>query len=104
MNGVRIIARSATFWLVSISLLRRKIREKTNIIDIIRLPEIGVVFVGVIAGILAVTGGVMRAVIKIIEPIRKHKITGESHAKALDTDESQRNLTKHARQDTNGNI
>ena len=52
-----------------------KIWSKNNVIDFIRLPEIGLVFIEVMAGILAVAGGVVMAVMKIIEPVRKQRIT-----------------------------
>lgn len=77
-----------------------KMTYKDNVIDFIRLPEIGVGFVEVMAGILAVAGGVVMAVMKIIQPIRKQEITAESYTNALATNEPHCNMTKHDRLDT----
>ena len=57
-------------------------------IDNIRLPEIVFDSVEVMPGILAVTDGVVWAVIQIFQRIRNSRITERSYTTALDTDES----------------
>ena len=45
--------------------------RKTDMIDVLRLPEIA--FVGVMPEVLALTDGVVSAVMKIVQLIRTHK-------------------------------